>query len=398
MLENAPSRRTGRLLQGARPVARRQVALGFGAVLAAVAVLAVGLGTTGWFGNGDRDVSVASEPAGKCAGGGGGYTELRPAVDAEGLRLLPTWLPPGQKITYASARVNLLARETCSRIPTALVLIDHVDGDRSRVERAAVLTGPADAPFRPENHQGPLHEPIELRGVLGTLTRLPDGPGNHPDDPRRFEHFADTLTVHWTEPDGSSWGLQATHLPKEELVRMAEGLVLDSAAPGPPAAAPNPPEGYEVAWQLPRRPGPLPDEEPWWIANTNRGDGAVGDLRMTITRQAVPRPAIAITQAGVLQQPQLVQVRGHTAVFLLSQLAWDETPDVQVTLQANVDLATLVRIAESLGPVPPDDPRIKNNNGGSLPGARLPVAVTIIVVGLIGGWIVHIRRKASSAT
>jgi hypothetical protein len=174
---------------------------------------------------------------------------------------------------------------------------------------------------------------------------------------------------------------------------MAEGLVLDSAAAGPPASAPSPPEGYEVAWQLAQRPGPVRAEEPGWRAHTNRNDGAAGDLRIWVTRSsAVPRPAIALAAAGVIQTPQLVQVRGHSAVFLPGQLTWDETPDVQVILQGTPDLATLVRVAESLTPAAADDPRIKNDDGGLLPGLIL-LAAAIILVGLIGGWIVRRMRR-----
>jgi hypothetical protein len=173
---------------------------------------------------------------------------------------------------------------------------------------------------------------------------------------------------------------------------MAEGFVLDSAADGPPAAAPTPPEGYEVAWQLPHRPGPLPEEEPLWSANSDRVDGRARSVSLLVTRQAVPRPAIGIAVAGVIEEVHLVQVRGHTAVFINSSLVWDELPGVQVSLQGATDRDTLVRIAESLAPVPPDDPRIKNNGAGSLPRA-LPLAAAVGVIGLIGGWIV-LRRRA----
>jgi len=382
--EPAAGRSAGRV--GTGRAGRRQLALGFATVLAAVATLAAGLGASGWRLDEHRNLSLTDQPTGKGFGGGcGGYTALRHAREAEGLRLLPAWLPSGQHITYASARADLLERETCSQLPTALVLVDHVEGDRSRIERAARLTGPIFGPFKAYN--GPVQEPAEVRGVLGAVLFFTTA-GLSPDRP------ADRLELYWTEPDGSSWILSATHVQKEELVRMAEGLVLDGTGEGPPAEAPNPPAGYEVTWQLPQRPEPLPDEEPWWTAHTNQREGA-SRISVAATRQVVSRPAIGLATAGVSQSVQLLEVRGHPAVFLPGQLTWDESPGVQVRLTGNQDLATLVRVAESLEQVPPDDPRIRNPDGHEFRWLLLPVAGVLAAVTAV--LFRRLRRRTAPA-
>jgi hypothetical protein len=348
LLEDAPAGPGAGRLDGSRPLGRRQMVLGFATVLAAIATLAVGFGAGDWFGN-DPEVSVADQPAGAGYGANcSGYTDHLPAEEADGLRFLPTWLPDGQKITHAGARANLLARETCSRMPTALVMIDGVEGDPSRIERAAVLKGPAAGAYRAVS--GPGRERVPVRGVLGVLVRPVMTPGEAPTPTAR------NRDLHWTEPDGSSWSLTSTGLSEDELIRLAEGLVLNGTPDGPPAAAPDPPAGFEVVWQLPQRPGPLPEKEPLWVAPP----GSAGGVRLTVTRDAVAHPAIDGVVGGNPEDIRLLQVRGHTAVRNRRFLLWDEAPGVRVQLHGNAvkDTDTLVRIAESLVPVPADDPRI----------------------------------------
>ena len=79
-----------------------------------------------------------------------------------------------------------------------------------------------------------------------------------------------------------------------------------------------------------------------------------------MTRDAVAHPAIDGVVGGNPEDIRLLQVRGHTAVRNRRFLLWDEAPGVRVQLHGNAvkDTDTLVRIAESLVPVPADDPRI----------------------------------------
>jgi hypothetical protein len=389
VLEDPTARRSPAGLSG-RQSGRRQLAFGFATMLAAVATVAAAFGATGLLGGGDRNLSVANQPAGKVNSGScGGYTALRPAEQADGLRLLPTWLPDGKKITYASARADLLDRYDCARVPTALVLIDRAEGDGRLLERAAVLSGPAESPYAHDNNSRE-YQPIQVRGVTGTLSRLRLSSGTPADIPSRDGYF-DTMTVDWTEPGGTSWSLEATHLSKEELVAMAEGFVLDPAGRGLPAAAPAPPAGYEVAWQLTERPGPLPSEKPWWLAHTNRGDGAAGDFTIMIERQAIPNPAIGVAVAGVVSPVQLVYVRGHPGVHLPGALIWDEAPGVKAEMHGNTDLTTLLRVAESFAPIAPDDPRITNPGGSRMRWILAPVVLVLAAV--TGLFARQLRRR-----
>src|SRR5947208_10819148 len=185
---------------------RRQLALGFATILAAVATVAAGFGAAGVLGGGDHPVSITNQPAVGTLNNGGchGSTRVARGQQADnlggGIRFLPTWLPKGKKITFAQVQVEWVNPATCTSVPTALVLIDRAKGDAQRVERAATLFGPSKTPYA-HSGNGPVAQPIQVRGVTGTLTRTPL-PANTPADTPSRDGYYDTTTVDWTARDG----------------------------------------------------------------------------------------------------------------------------------------------------------------------------------------------------
>jgi hypothetical protein len=306
-----------------------------------------------------RQVSAASRPGPSAMPTGcSGYAALRRPEQAAGLRFLPSWLPPGTRITYASARADLLAKEDCPRVPTALVLATFNDEDRSRVVRAVVLTGPSPARYPLPNAAA--LEDVDVRGTRGTLVRYPTGVMSSPSDVKA--PYATSLRLLWTEGDGTTWELRSNHVDATELVRLADALVLDSTGETP-AAFPSPPEGFEVLYQRTARPAPAPAEIPWWVAYTGSGKGEV-DYIVVVRRMAPDNPAIT---AVIGENATVLTVRGHRAVASRNNpgddagtLTWDEAPGVTIELQGPGGINTLTRIAESLTYAPPNDRRIRD--------------------------------------
>jgi hypothetical protein len=217
--------------------------------------------------------------------------------------------------------------------------------------------------------------------------------------------YYDTMTVDWTERDGTSWSLQATHVSKDELVAMADGFVLHPTGAGPVATAPAPPAGYEVAWQTDDD-GPgvqrtglidfenIATENIGWYAHTNRGGGAA-DFDIRIEHPFVANPAVGMAAAGVVSPVELVTVRGHPAVHLPGILVWDEYPRVRVELHANTDLPSLLRVAESFAPVPTDASRTTGR--GRIRWILAPVGLVLAAVTVLLARQLRRRRRRRRA-
>jgi hypothetical protein len=179
---------------------------------------------------------------------------------------------------------------------------------------------------------------------------------------------------------------------------MAEGFVLDAKGDGPPATVPNLPAGYTVVWQLPKRPDPTTAVQPTWDVRTT-GKGDAGELYLRITRQVIPRPAIATAGAGVIQEVRLVRVRGHGGMLIGGSLLWDEA-GLSMTLQGNEhqDLETLVRIAESLTPVPADDPRLLSFGRRHIRWLLVPVVAALAALTVVLAWQLRRRKRLGTQT
>lgn len=276
------------------------------------------------------------------AGNCGGYAELRDAAEAGVPRLMPGWLPDGLAIGDAWARAELTEALTCPPVPTALVAARR--GADGTVVAGFRLEGPAPEPYRA--YDGPTHVPTPVRGdAEARLVRFPSV-----DDGLR--------QVQWTEPgSGTSWSLTAVGLVDAEVLAVVAALELDGAGGGPVAQLPAElagTTGLEVLWALDERPGPLPAEQPFWHVVIDDGQ----TLSIDVTRPLVPTPAIAAVAAP---GTRTVVVRGQVGVLhegpVSASVTWDED-GLRIGLSGRLGVADLLRIAESLVPVPPDDPRI----------------------------------------
>jgi hypothetical protein len=275
----------------------------------------------------------------------GGYAERRAPEAVDELRYLPRWLPPGREIEHAWARAELLNRENCPRVPVA-VSAGRLAPGRDRIDASLVLEGPS--PLRYRRYDGPTFVPVLVRGVEGDLVRFPG-----------LDPAAALLQLRWTEPGGGSWLLQAGHVSEQELLAVADGLTLSTDAGSPPASAGWLPTGFEVTYQRDRPVTALPQERLWWHAVIEDGTTLSIDVRYSVPDD----PPISRVTAGATGV-RLLSIRGHEAVAaaegaVVRYLRWEERPGVQITLSGELDLATLVRIAESLEPVAANDPRIK---------------------------------------
>lgn len=345
--------------RGQRLRRRRQVTWAAGGVVAVLTVVGAVTQIPR-----DPEFTAASPPApgvmpAPCVGVD---QELRGPEAAEGIRFLPSWLPPGTEITSTSARVLLSGTGTCATRSAALVLAKFDDTDPSRVERAVALIGPSPLRFN-VSVDGPVYERVELRGTEGTLIRYPSGPMRAPEWAQPTgPPFADQIGLTWTEGDGTSWLLNGNDVSAEELIDLANRLALKGAAETP-ASLTSVSDGFEVVYQRTRRPAPLPAERPVWNVDAvaERGEGAYHIWVYTTAPDATSLSALAGANVRV------VTLRGHRAVATQSTspegssatLLWDEAPGVQIEMSGPGDLDTLMRIAESLTHVPPDDPRIR---------------------------------------
>jgi hypothetical protein len=264
-----------------------------------------------------------------------GFAEPRSPEDVDDLRLLPAWLPPGEEIEHAWARAELLTRETCPRVPTALTAVNTTTGT---VTRSVRVEGPSPMPYA--RYDGPRFEPIVVRGDEADLVSFPG--------------IAGLLQIRWSETPDRSWLIEGRGLSVEELRRVVDGL-----EPGDTAIAGwLPPDLHAVYQRQGPPPTERPDEQLWWHAVI--GDG--GTLSLEVSQDVTGEGGLAHLGAGARE----VEVRGHPGIAdtngctedCTTFLSWQESPTVDVELSGRGDLDTLLHIAESLEPVAPDDPRI----------------------------------------
>jgi hypothetical protein len=273
-----------------------------------------------------------------------GYAEPRRPEAVDGLRYLPRWLPPGRAIDRTFARAELLDRETCPRVPVALSAGRFAPA-RDRIDATITLEGPSPLPYR--RYNGPSFVPVSVRGVDGDLVRFPT-----------LDPAAALLELRWTEPGGGSWLLRTSHLREEELRAVAERLVLSTDVDALPASAEWLPTGFEVTYQRNHPIAAWPHEQLWWHATISDGK----TLSIEVRHDIPDDPPISRVIAGATGV-HLLSIRGHQAVAtteggVIRDLSWLERRGVQISLSGQLDLATLIRIAESLEPAAANDPRI----------------------------------------
>jgi hypothetical protein len=272
-----------------------------------------------------------------------GFTESRPPESVDDLRYLPSWLPSGHKIERAWARADLLARETCPRVPVALSAVRFEAGS-DRVAASFSLEGPW--PVAYARSEGTNYEVVSVRRTTGHLVRVTTDPSP-----------GERLVIHWTEPAGASWQLDARGLNSDEVLSITKNLKIGTDGEWTPATAGWMPSGFETIYQRQEPMVATPAEARFWEAGID--DGATFNLMINETVTNDP-PVSRLLPGDV----RIVTVRGQQAVTttVLGQvtLRWEEQPGIVVTVSGKFDLATMSRIAESLEPIEATDPRITN--------------------------------------
>lgn len=344
------------VLQRGRRLRRRRLQKRVAAAGAAVVALAVFSGAVFGVddGSGERTelaagavpVLAPGPPMEECSG----FAELRATTDAEGLRLYPTTLPDGVTVGATWARAELLGRETCPRVPLALVL-GAVNDAGGVAAPMITLEGPSPVPFL--SYEGPSYEPAEVRGRPGELITYPS-----------LRPEVGLVRVEWTEADGTTWALTASGGPgPDDLRRVAGGLIFDPTGEEPPATAGVIPADLEVLWQLDtpvdvRRDG----DQRWWHVESDEPQPL---LSIEVSDVVAPLPPVArAADAGPDAEVHLVDVRGRGGIVVTSggstTVEWleSERVRVQVTLRGH-EAAAALAVAESLEPIAADDPRIR---------------------------------------
>jgi hypothetical protein len=266
-----------------------------------------------------------------------------PPQAAESLLYLPTDLPEGLEITEVAAWSD--QQGWC---PEGPLLALQADGGDATVDATIRVLGPFDDQYvrsysRPEGTEQ-IETPTRVRDVDATRITVPQGGGS-------------TLTAFtWTDPAGVGWIVEGREVDEAILRDVVEGLVLDFSGT-PPADLPAEavPSGWELTW---RSPTPLTADEAAWDPHTwwyvNLGQTSEGCTFRFRTATADEPPVTAVVGVG----EELTSVRGHEARRGDGYLEWSESDGVRVELYCGAETADLVRIAESLEKVTPDDPRI----------------------------------------
>ena len=276
----------------------------------------------------------------------GGFSEIRPPATVDTLRYLPSWLPEGRKVQYAWATADILARETCPRVPVAFSAGRFTTPSHDRIDGMIQVMGPSPVPFPRASGAFSKPKTVSMRGTAGELVELPGaGPA------------VQNVRTRWTEPGGDSWQIQSSYLTEAEVLQIVEGLKLTAGFEAPPVSASWLPAGFEVTYQRDRAAGPLPTEARMWHADT--GNDSALSLRV---QELVPNNP-PVSRFIPAPETRIVDVRGHQAVATAIgdsiDLYWEEQPGIAVTIHGAYSLEELMRIAESLEPVAPDDPRIR---------------------------------------
>jgi hypothetical protein len=274
-----------------------------------------------------------------------------PADELDGMRLIPTALPDG--IAVDGARPVRQGRGNCVDVDPALVL--RADGGDRTVEAEITLEGPFGEPFRGGDDVA--LEPTQLRGRDAARTYDPTAP----------ESYAGFT---WTESDGASWLLTGVGVDDATLRGVAEALELQGQPPDGESAAALPdnavPDGFDVTWQAPGLPAVEGPTQLKWVVTTTPPFPPGCQLTIaTTTRQAPPG---RLFRAGPGTRASQVEVRGRPGFAVEEHgqvvLDWQEAPGVVGSLVCRGDLETVVRVADSLVEVEPDDPRIVTGSTG----------------------------------
>jgi hypothetical protein len=349
-------RSVGDVVRRGRHLRRRSAVARAVPVVLVAGALAVGVGALVQRGDGGRpDVEMSSppddatlppaRPGVACAGGD--PAPVAPDGLDPALRLAPDpdVLPGGAEVTSLVPR--RLDDAACADVDPALVL-HRVDG-RAITGEIAVW--------------GPFGEPVRDGGAAtGDPGRLA---GRDASQLAMWSHWSEHAAFTWTEPDGRSWLLEGVGTDEATVRAVAARLVLDGrpAEDEPAAALPADavPSGFEVAWQAPGLPAvelPVRDE---WVVVTDPPvvDGGCEVVLRTTARSA---PVVLRPLAFPDGRAERVDVRGGSGIAVeetgSASVYWQEAPGIAGQVACAGDVAMAVRVADSLGAVDLDDPRL----------------------------------------
>jgi hypothetical protein len=349
-------RPVGDVVRRGRHLRRRAAVARAVPIVVLVAALAAGAGALVPRGEGAQpDVEVSSPPGDAtlplggpvvgCTAGAPGHVapdEVDPA-----LRLAPDpdALPGGADV--ASLVPRRLDDGACVDIDPALVL-HRVDG--------AAMTGEIAL-------WGPFAEAVPVGERETTDPGRLDG--RDASQPAMWSDWSQHAALTWTEPDGRSWLLEGSGTDEATVLAVAAGLVLDGRpTEGDPAAALPPdavPSGFEVAWQAPGLPAvELAVREEWVV--TTEPPFLAGGCEVVLRTTARSAPVALRPLAFPDGRAERVEVRGVAGIAVEepgnAAVYWQEAAGVAGQVTCASDVATVVRVAESLDAVDTDDPRV----------------------------------------
>jgi hypothetical protein len=294
-----------------------------------------------------------------------------PAEVPDEMRVLPSWTPGDQPITVASGIAQDYATD-CGPVAeyrTALGL--QTVGPDGIVTGTLTLDGPYSTPGSPTMGVG--RTPTRVRGQDATLV-----------DPSA----GDDLVLEWREPDGGHWELWASGVDEATARSIAEALELDSSPPAgePPAQLPETalPPGFSVTAQAPTVPAAVP------------ASGTMSEWSVVVGQSSAPQTGIVChlmvdegdfgAAGGVGSRSVTVGGKpGRWGTMFgpmpgndpdperWMSLSWGLAPGLVATADCSdwtggggrtLPLETVVRFAESMEPVAPDDPRLPTDQPG----------------------------------
>jgi hypothetical protein len=320
---------------------RRVGRLAGGGSLLAVALLAaqVVFGGTGPFGGQVRILGTPATAGGvaDCRGYAG---MLERAQVPDELRYLLPGDAYGRPLTLAYGRSNWW---NCPALLAQVVMVD-LTADGSTARRALAVWGP-DA-----KHGGEVVVPARVRGRAGEFVT----------DQER----AGVLVLRWSEPDGSTWVVDASGLSRAEVIATADGLRITARRVVPASL----PRGYDRTRIAPVS---APELITTWSARYGEDPNGPGD-ESPVTLVASRPGAFAEGQAPLAAPgtARFVDINGMPATYTTSPtgnnwLDWRTPEGVSLNLSGPLDLPHLAALARQARRVAPDDPLLAGVAGGN---------------------------------
>lgn len=365
----ARGRRLRRLRRAVRTVGGTAVVAG----LVGTGVLVLGRGP------GHTDIEMAREPSTTsttatedCSTGtidtDSGFVAPRhilPSEVPDAMRVLPSWTPGDVEVTHARGERYTLSCSDTIPSPADDALDLEADGGDGTIDAEITLSGPlSSSVVDEEDVYIPGEQPTELRGQPAVYA-----PGSQDGWPTQFI---------WTDADGWTWELRGYGAVDEATVRaVGEALVLDSSPADDQAVADLPneamPAGFSVAWQTRGAPALMSGETTMWSVRVGRTQAAVQTGIECLLQVDESQGEAGFETRGTAGS-QRTTVNGQlawwryettSAAGLASTLRWEVAPGLVATAGCTdwdeggtLPMETIVRFAESVVPVPSDDPRV----------------------------------------